>query len=212
MKTAIESGDAGLVLTLMPDDMDAIPTVPAVWFRFDRPLEIDTHRLGLLAYIVSYELVGTTFSLEGASLPPYMASLLQQDFPGHELLISGVDNVPRAITKEPKFESLTCEISGSSDETVTASFDNRDGQLIARRSKLGFEVFDGQKKRLLEIRTNLLLHAATASREPVAMIESVLYLITFDKLCPRVFHMTSKGCLVGKHFARWIREAGGEIA
>lgn len=211
MKADIEWTQRSLSIALVPDDSDAIPLVPEIWFRFDRTISIDKHRAGLLAYLLCSDLVGNCFNLTGTSLPPHLAALIQNCFLGHELMIGGIDNVPINIARTPKYGTLICDVLGTQALDEVKSGAGVDC-LMARRTKLGFEVLDEQQTKLLDLSTNLPLHAAASALDPCLIMEAAVFLLIFDTLAPRAIKLSNGDSEHARVISQWIRDAGGEVA
>lgn len=169
-----ETGET-LVITLVPDELDAVPPLERIWIRHPFTANIGAPRLALIAYLICDAFTSNIIELEGVSWPAYLAARAVELSPGKELFVYPVTNVTEKILPVFHYRCL---------DMRQALVGATPGDLFLRRSEIGYAIHCRESKDdqpVCAVSTNINLLASYVPGNPW-LAELVVYLSVFDGL------------------------------
>jgi hypothetical protein len=217
MKVTVAKEPDLLRISFACDNLDAFTPANTVWFRFDRPVRLESTRLALIAYVLCADILGNVFSIEGIKIPAHIASAISQNFLGEEIFIDAVNNIAEKVLPIRHYSRLVMESTGKKSrrwgDGEDSSASPQPSELGVRRTALGYAFRSADLKSRLGVSTNVDYHASVCCANPMFASVATMFLIAFDSLGVTDFDLPSSLVLdKGTHnFISCIREAGGNV-
>ncbi|MBL3589732.1 MAG: hypothetical protein JMN24_08055 [gamma proteobacterium endosymbiont of Lamellibrachia anaximandri] len=209
MKITIKNEPAELVFQFAYDEMDAKPSTDLVWFEFDQEISIEPLRIGLVAYALSSEVIGNTFTIENVKIPAHFAAASSAFFIGHELFVEGVSNIAEKITKPKNYKLIINDFGDSYSVIADGKLEN----LILQRTDLGYSFFNSRGQSVLSCSTNLDIYISLYASNPLLVSLLILFLVAYDALgvTELLIKKDLMTTMADYNLVNFIREVGGDV-